>query len=247
LFSAAMNTNLGVSLLDVDKRFGTMFALRRINLRIAPGEFVLLLGANGSGKTTFLRVVGLLARPSSGRIEFSAAGGEPAAIKRRIGVVAHSTMLYDELTAAENLEFFATLHAVPDTGRQVAQALEDCGLAARAKDLVRTFSRGMRQRLTIARALLHQPGLLLLDEPAAGLDRDGIRWLAAKLRVLQAQGCTILMSTHSASEDASLATRGVWLERGAVREDTGPQGNVTACIAAAGGAVGEERHQEVAR
>jgi heme exporter protein A len=220
-----------VSLHEIEKRYGTTFALRRVTFTVAPGEFVALLGANGSGKTTLLRVLALLVRPNSGRVEYSAAAGvaqDPVSLKRRIGMVAHATMLYEDLTARENLDFFARLAGLDQVSERARDALDECGLAGRAGDPVRTFSRGMRQRLAIARALLHRPALLLLDEPVAGLDRDAMAWVTRKLEGLRESGCTVFMSTHGKNEAASLATRAVLLESGHVREDTGPAGQVSA-------------------
>jgi heme exporter protein A len=234
-------SRLAISFTDVEKRYGSHVALRRLSLKIAPGEFVALVGANGSGKTTLLRMAALLSRPTSGKIEFqnalkfhnddpNSAALTPAEIKLRIGMVGHFTMLYDELSAEENLRFFAKLYGLHDPNRISAEALIPAGLASRAKDLVRTFSRGMRQRLAIARALLANPSILLFDEPAAGLDREGASWLAQTLSALRKTGATVIMSSHGQSEALTLATRAIAMRNGTLIEDSGPNGNARAII-----------------
>jgi heme exporter protein A len=233
--TTAAESGLLISFTDVEKRYGSHVALRRLSLKIAPGEFVALVGANGSGKTTLLRMAALLSRPTSGKVNFAgtipnSTALNPAEIKLRIGMVGHFTMLYDELSAEENLRFFAKLYGLTDPARIAAEALIPAGLASRAKDLVRTFSRGMRQRLAIARALLADPSILLLDEPAAGLDREGASWLAQTLSTLRKTAATVIMSSHGQSEALTLATRAIAMRNGTLVEDSGPNGNARALI-----------------
>ncbi len=210
----------GLRFENIEKRYGGLYALRRVSLSIAPGECVVFAGRNGSGKTTLLRVAARLVRPSKGTLEFSGESGDGEANSVRLGFVAHATMVYDELTAEENLLLFAQLQGTAQPEKRVETLLKEVGLSDRRASLVRTFSRGMRQRVAIARALLHEPSVLLLDEPATGLDPHGVTWLAETIRRLRDSGRTILMSLHGESEISSLGTRAIRLDAGSIAADT---------------------------
>jgi heme exporter protein A len=216
---------------DIDKRYGGLYALRRVSLEVAAGECIVLAGRNGSGKTTLLRIAAQLVRPSSGKVSFSAAAGDESLVARSIGFVAHATMVYNDLTAQENLLLFARLQGIARLVQRVDELLREVGLFERRDSLVRTFSRGMRQRVAIARALLNAPSVLLLDEPATGLDPQGTAWLTETLRRMRDTGCTILMSLHGESEISALATRAIRLDAGAIVADTRAGADVRSILA----------------
>lgn len=203
-----------IELEDVWKFYGDFPALRQISLRLEAGGCLALLGRNGAGKTTLLRILAGLSRQGRGRVEVL--GGSPRREQARaaIGVLGHGLSLYDELSALENLTLFARLYNVPDAGRRAEQWLERIGLASVAGGLVREFSRGMRQRLAIARVFLHDPQLVLLDEPFTALDDLAIALLQELLRQAQVEGRTIVISTHQLREALELASEVALLVRG---------------------------------
>ncbi|HEY6129586.1 MAG TPA: ABC transporter ATP-binding protein [Candidatus Acidoferrum sp.] len=223
---------IGLRFEKIDKRYGSVYALRNLNMTVAPGECVALTGRNGSGKTTLLRIASHLTKPTRGAFSFS---GVAESDRPQVGFVAHATMVYDELSAEENLLFFARLLGVPDSAGRVKYLLDEVGLRDRKDSLVRTFSRGMRQRVAIARALLADPPLLLFDEPATGLDPEATAWFIARLRTLRDAGRTILMSLHGESEVAHLATRAVRLDGGSAVADTRAGATFRSVFSLAGG------------
>ncbi|HET9017664.1 MAG TPA: heme ABC exporter ATP-binding protein CcmA [Thermomicrobiaceae bacterium] len=184
--------------LGITKRFGNRMALRGVDLLVRPGERLALLGPNGAGKTTLLRILATLSRPTGGQLAIDGLPVEQAAqaARRRIGVVAHQPYLYEDLTAAENLAFYARMYDVPEPDRRITEVLTLVGLEDRRGDRVRTFSRGMQQRLALGRALLHRPSLLLLDEPDSGLDRGGMALLADAIAGHAAEGGSAVITTH---------------------------------------------------
>jgi heme exporter protein A len=214
----------------IDKRYGGLYALRRVSLEIGKGECVALVGRNGSGKTSLLRIAARLSRPTAGTVTFVGGLAGDGSLPVPVGFVAHSTLVYDELTAEENLLLFGRLLEVPEISARVTELLRDIDLYDRRASMLRTFSRGMRQRVAVARALLHRPPVLLLDEPATGLDTVSVQWLARTLRQLRDSGCTILMSLHGESEISALATRAVRLDAGAVVADSAAGGSVAAIL-----------------
>ena len=220
----------GIRFENIEKRYGGLYALRRVSFEVSAGECVALAGRNGSGKTTLLRIAARLVRPSSGTLSFPNGDGKGTVASARKGFVAHATMVYDELTAEENLGLFARLLGIAEPAARAELLLREVGLIERRESLVRTFSRGMRQRVAIARALLNDPTVLLLDEPATGLDPQGVTWLAETLRRLRDTGRTILMSLHGESEISALATRAIRLDAGSVKADTRTGANLRSIL-----------------
>jgi len=196
------------------KYFGDYPALRGANLHVAPGSCVALLGRNGAGKTTLLRILAGLSKPTKGVVN----------IHGRIGYLGHGIGVYDDLSAFENLTLFGQLTGVANPTQSANDALEHVGLTRVKDGLAREFSRGMRQRLAIARAFLHHPELLLLDEPFTSLDDRAVAVLQQLLAAARARGSTIVMSTHQIREAMELASDVALLERGRIIF-SGPRNN----------------------
>ena len=200
------------------KRFGLKTILRGVDFHVEPGEFVALLGPNGAGKTTFLRILASLSRPSLGEVQVAGyrLPDQAAQVRARLGVVSHMPLLYGDLTAEENLEFYARMYGISQPATRITEVLNMVGLESRRKDLVRTFSRGMQQRLAIGRAVLHDPDVMLFDEPYTGLDQDASSMLDEVLRSVAAQGRTVVMTSHDLARAEELATRFDVLSRGVI-------------------------------
>jgi heme exporter protein A len=198
------------------KSFGRREVLKGVDLVVREGEFVIVMGPNGAGKTTLLRIIATIVRPDKGQLKvcgFPIPDRAPEA-RAKIGFLTHSPLLYDELTARENLLFYASLLSVRSPEKRIAELLQLVGLEDRAEERVRTFSRGMLQRLAIARAILHSPPLLLLDEPFTGLDQKAAEVLTALLKLLPQEGHAVIMTTHQLDETLTLAHRILVLNRG---------------------------------
>lgn len=196
--------------------FGRRRALNRVSLAAAAGTVTALLGHNGAGKSTLLSVAATLLRPTSGTVSYgdTSADAGGAALRARIGLLGHDLSLYQELTAAENLRFFARLYSLDAIERRVDAALERAGLAERRDDVVGGFSRGMRQRLALERALIHEPRLLLLDEPFTGLDEAARAALRARLASARDAGAIVILTTHDLAAIDGLAHTAVLLVDG---------------------------------
>ena len=203
------------------KRFGYTVVLRGVSLEVPAGQTVVLLGPNGAGKTTLLRILATLLRPTAGEVYIHGEDAirRPKRVRHLLGYVSHQPLVYPDLTAEENLHFYARLYGLSTPERRVRDMLEMVGLARRAQDLVRTFSRGMVQRLTIARALLHNPPVLLLDEPDTGLDPQASTMLVQLLREIAQAGRTVLFTTHNLSRGVDFADRVLILAGGQVVVD----------------------------
>ena len=204
------------------KAFGSRLVLRGITLHVDAGEFVTLVGPNGAGKTTLIRILATLSRPSAGRVLLGGCdlNEDPMVVRRMIGLVSHRTLLYDDLSGEQNLLFYAQLYDVARPKTRAEELLRQVGLWGRQHDPVSTYSRGMQQRLAIARALLHNPPVLLLDEPDAGLDRQAAATLGALLRQTDLGQRTVLMTTHNLEYAAAWGERVAILVNGQIAFQT---------------------------
>ena len=204
------------------RRFGQRLAVDRLSLQVGTGEIVGLLGPNGAGKTTTLRMIGGMIAPTSGRIEVAGLGpaAQPASVHESIGLLTEAPGFYERFTAERNLAYFAGFYRCRDVQRAVESVLSLVGLADRRRDRVATFSKGMKQRLALARALVHQPPVLLLDEPTAGLDPEAAKALRALILGFKHEGRSILLSTHNLGEAETLSDRVAILRTQLIADDT---------------------------
>ncbi len=218
------NNTFMIDVRRLAKSFGSHTALRSVDLEVGKGECVAILGPNGAGKTTLIKVLATLAKASGGKVRLAGFDITKNAvqIRRQIGVVSHQPFLYDNLTAYENLKFYGKMYDVPDLEGRIFEVIEQVGLATRIHDLVQIFSRGMQQRLSIARAILHDPPILLFDEPETGLDQRSTAMLSELLKKLIAGNRTVLMTTHNLEWCLELGDRVMVLHRGRITyEETG--------------------------
>ncbi len=211
-----------VAISGVWKYYGDYPALRDITLRVEPGACLALLGRNGAGKTTLLKILAGLSTAAKGRVEVFGDTPRTQAARARTGVLGHGIGIYDELSAIENLKLFARFYGIADSDKVATEWLDRTGLLRVRDGLVREFSRGMRQRLAVARAFLHRPGLMLLDEPFTALDDRGIAVLQECLNEARRDGATVILSTHQLKEAFELASDVALIDRGRLMW-TGPR------------------------
>ena len=209
--------------IDLGRHFGRRKALSQVSFECHAGEIVGLLGPNGAGKSTLLAILATLLAPSTGRVIYGEHTSEQAgaALRARVGLLGHDLFLYPELTARENLLFFARLYGLADPQSRVTAGLTAANLEDRADDEVQEYSRGMRQRLALERALIHGPRLLLLDEPFTGLDQTSASDLVARLQKLRSEGCLIVVATHDLEVAEGLVSRVLYLRNGRLLHDRG--------------------------
>lgn len=204
------------------KQFGRFTALLNVSIEIAQGDFVSIVGQNGAGKTTFLKILSTIIRSYQGNVQLFgiALRRAGADIRRRIGVVSHESLLYPDLTVTDNLTYYARLYSVSNRRERVTEVIQHLDLEFKAKSLVRSLSRGLRQRASLARAFLHEPDLLLLDEPFTGVDERAAGLVIDSLAGFKKRGGTILMVTHNIERGWDLADRMIIMQRGTLAFDT---------------------------
>ncbi len=210
---------------ELTKSFGHRLALRGINLKVARGEFFIIFGPNGAGKTTLIKILATLSKPSSGSVRIAGLDlkKSPAEIRHQIGVVCHQTYLYDNLTAYENLRFYGRMYDVTNVEKRIQQVANYMGLVFVLKERMGTLSRGMQQRLSIARAIIHNPEILLLDEPETGLDQNALLLFEDLLTSFRRSNKTLVMTTHNPERGLKMADRVIILAQGkVVYEETKP-------------------------
>jgi heme exporter protein A len=203
---------------NISKKIGSKTILHDINLNIAKGEFVTVFGPNGAGKTTLLKILSMLMKPSKGSLFINGSNTKEESTKTRsqIGVISHQTFLYDNLTAYENLEFYGRMYGVKNLKERIFDILNEVGLEFSLNDPVRTFSRGMQQRLAIARATIHQPEILFLDEPYTGLDQQAIEILNSVLHKFNIKDRTVFMITHNFEQGLDLSDKVLIISKGRI-------------------------------
>ena len=220
------SSDLDIIAEGVTKSFGNIQALRGIDLRVKKGEFLTVFGPNGAGKTTLIKLLATLTKPTSGEVSITNHDikKEPDKVRALIGVISHDPYLYGNLSALENIKFFASLYGVSHAEEKAIQVIRQVGLENRMHDLVRTFSRGMQQRLAVARAIVHEPKILLLDEPYTGLDQHGARIFGELLNWLKTENRTIVMTTHNLPEGLEISDRVAIIDAGKIIYESDSRG-----------------------
>ena len=210
----------------VTKSFGNIQALRGVDLKVKKGEFVTVFGPNGAGKTTLIKLLATLTKPTSGKVIIANHDikKEPDKVRALIGVISHDPYLYGNLSALENIGFFASLYGISQPKEKAIQVIKQVGLESRMHDLVRTFSRGMQQRLAVARAIVHNPKIFLLDEPYTGLDQHGARIFGDLLNWLKTENRTIVMTTHNLPEGLEVSDRVAIIDGGKIIYESDARG-----------------------
>lgn len=221
-----MSKTLALESEDIQKTFGHFTALNGVSLRVAQGEFVTLFGRNGAGKTTYLKIAATLIRATKGKLRIQGIdiSQEPELARRHIGFLSHNTSLYRDLSPIENLQFFSRLYGVSDSESRVEELLDRVGLRKRSREPIRGFSRGLHQRLGIARIMLHDPSLILLDEPYTGLDANAVDILNDILDEARRKGNTIILTTHDLEHGLRASSRAIIIDRGRLVFDDDAQG-----------------------